>query len=205
MFVVALCFKSSLNWDETVAGKATAESTGPSQLKLEPTDGVACRHFVVVVGRGESEHKARTANQLVPTSLTAKKHSLDRTIRTVQRVPLIGQKWGEWLEFYTADTEAWWENTEILQYSQTTSLTNSCRWVLWHFFQMEHKKKLLMFTPKFPTAALSRTFTKIQVHHNHFSCQNTANNISFASPVSAPLCVCVCVCVQRGLRRRGDW
>ncbi len=52
------------------------------------------------------------------------------------------------------NTEAW-ENTEISRYSQTTSLTNSCLWALRHFFQIEHKK-LLMFTPRLPTAALNQ-------------------------------------------------
>ncbi len=42
------------NRDSMVAGKVAAEWTGPSQLELKPTDGVACRHSVV--GRGESEH-----------------------------------------------------------------------------------------------------------------------------------------------------
>ncbi len=35
-----------------------------------------------VVGRGESEREARTANQLVPTSPVAKTHSVDRPVRT---------------------------------------------------------------------------------------------------------------------------
>ncbi len=35
-----------------------------------------------VVGRGESEHKAFTANQLVPMSPVAKKRSIDQPIRT---------------------------------------------------------------------------------------------------------------------------
>ncbi len=42
-------------------GKVAAEKTGLSQLKLEPTDSVACTHSVV--GR---------ANQLVPASPVAK-------------------------------------------------------------------------------------------------------------------------------------
>ncbi len=65
-----------MNQDETVAG----EKTGPSQLELEPADGVACGNSVV--GRGESERKARTANQLIPTSPVAKKRSIDWPIRT---------------------------------------------------------------------------------------------------------------------------
>ncbi len=67
-FVVALSFKSSL-------------SLVPSQLKLEPTDGIVCRHSAV--SRGESEHKAQTACQLVPMSPVAKKCSVDRRIRSV--------------------------------------------------------------------------------------------------------------------------
>ncbi len=52
-------------------GKFQRFKTGPSQLELEQTDGVARRHSVI--GRGESERKAQTANQLVPTSPVAKK------------------------------------------------------------------------------------------------------------------------------------
>ncbi len=44
-------------------------------------------------------------------------------------------------------SEAWWENTEISQYSQTVYLSNSCLWVLWKFFQIEHKK-VIGFYPK---------------------------------------------------------
>ncbi len=43
-FIVAHSFNCSLNRDETVAGKVEAEQTGLSQLELEPTDSVACRH-----------------------------------------------------------------------------------------------------------------------------------------------------------------
>ncbi len=42
LFVVALSFKSSFNWDKTVAGKVAA-ATGSSHLELELTDGVACQ------------------------------------------------------------------------------------------------------------------------------------------------------------------
>ncbi len=79
-FFVAFFFKSSLNRDKTVAVKVAVESTNPSQLELEPTDGVACRHSVF--GGGESERKARTANQLVLMSPVAKKHGEDQPIRT---------------------------------------------------------------------------------------------------------------------------
>ncbi len=72
----------------------------------------------------------------------------------VLRASLIGKIEQERQDFLSIlKTEAWWENTEISPYYQTTSLTNSCLWVLWHFFQKENKN-LLMFTPKLPTAAL---------------------------------------------------
>ncbi len=94
-----------------VAGKVAAELTGPSQLELEPTDCVACRHSVF--GRGNS--KAQTANQLPPTSPVTKRRSVDRPIRTestesitdwTNRMGVIGF-------FLILKTEAW-ENTEIL-------------------------------------------------------------------------------------------
>ncbi len=52
-----------------------------------PSDGVACRHSVA--SRGESERKARTANQLILTLPVAKKRSMD--CQSGQRVYLIGQ------------------------------------------------------------------------------------------------------------------
>ncbi len=62
------------------AGIDEVKKRCPSQLELKPTDSVACRHSVV--GRGESEHKAQTSNQLVLTLPVAKKRSIDRPIRT---------------------------------------------------------------------------------------------------------------------------
>ncbi len=50
-------------------------------------DSVAFRHSAV--SRGESEHKARTANQLVPTSPVAKRRLANQD--RVQRVSLTGQ------------------------------------------------------------------------------------------------------------------
>ncbi len=67
LFVVTLSFK-------------VAAVTGPSQLELELTDSVTCRRSIV--GRGESEHKAGTTYQLVPTSPAAKKRSVVQPIRT---------------------------------------------------------------------------------------------------------------------------
>ncbi len=53
-----------------------------------------------VVGRGKSERKAQTANQLVPRSPVAKKDIVDWPIRTestesvrVQRVPTEQERW----------------------------------------------------------------------------------------------------------------
>ncbi len=66
-FVVALSFKSSLNWDERVAGKVVAEWTGPSQLELRSTDAVACRQCC-----WQRWVRARWANQLIPTSPVAR-------------------------------------------------------------------------------------------------------------------------------------
>ncbi len=87
---------------------------------VEPTDGVACRHSVV--SRGESECKARTANQL-ETDVT-KKHSIDR---------LIGTE--------SAESVTDWANSMVvmrflpvlnthrdLGFFHTTSFTNSCLW-----------------------------------------------------------------------------
>ncbi len=51
-----------------------------SHLEPEPTNNVAERYSVV--GRDELYRKAKTANQLVPTSPVAKKHSVDWPIRT---------------------------------------------------------------------------------------------------------------------------
>ncbi len=58
-----------------------AESTGLSQLELEPTDGIACRH--AVVGRGQSECKEQTAYHLVPMPAVAKKFTVDLPVREV--------------------------------------------------------------------------------------------------------------------------
>ncbi len=66
-----------------VAGKVAAGQTSPSQLELELTDGVACRRSVV--GRGESERKAQTANQLIPTLPVAETQSVDWGIRREYR------------------------------------------------------------------------------------------------------------------------
>ncbi len=44
----------------------------------------------------------------------------------------LGKDNGSVRTFILLNTEVW-KNTEISQYSQTKSLTNSCLWVLWHF------------------------------------------------------------------------
>ncbi len=145
IFVVALSIKSSLKQDETVAGKVAAEWTGPSELEYELTD-VACRHSVV--NRGESECKVQQAKQLVVTSPVTMKCSVDRPIRTestesvndwVNRTRLMG--------FLPILNEKAGENTEISPHSQTRLLTNSCLWVLWHFFPA-HTQKSYWCLPK---------------------------------------------------------
>ncbi len=93
-----------MNRDETLAGKVAAELTGTTQLKL----GVACRHSVV--GRGESELKARAANQLVSMSPVVKKRRVDQPIRTESAESVT-----DWAKRFLPilNREAW-ENTEIL-------------------------------------------------------------------------------------------
>ncbi len=52
------------------------------------------------------------------------------------------------------NTEAWWENTEISPYSHNTSLTSSCLWVIWLFFQIEHEKVVDIY-PKVTNCSFS--------------------------------------------------
>ncbi len=84
-----------------------------------------------------------------PTSPVTKKCSVDRPIRTqsTESVTDWSNRTGGIGFLPILNTEAWWENTEISPNSQTTSLTNSCLCVLWHFLRIEHKK-LLMFNTK---------------------------------------------------------
>ncbi len=83
----------------------------------------------------------RKSNQFVPTSPVVKKCSIDQPIRTEST-----ESFTDWANrmgarrFLPIINTAAWKNTEISPYSQTTSLANSCLWVLWHFFQIEHKK-----------------------------------------------------------------
>ncbi len=163
-FVLTLSFKSGLNQDEKVAGKVAAEGTHSFRLELEPTDSAAC-------SRGESECRARTANQLIPMSPAPKKCSVDWPIRTE-----ITESITDWANktrvtgfLPILNTEAWWENTEISSYSQTTSLTNSCLWGLWHFFQIE-PKKVIDVIPKLPAAALNKLILllRISFKNKHF-------------------------------------
>ncbi len=69
----------------------------------------------------EWELKARTANQFVLTSPVAEKCSVDRPIRTES----------------TESVTDWANRTGAIGFK---SLINSCLLVLWHFFQIEHKK-----------------------------------------------------------------
>ncbi len=93
----------------------------------------------------QSERKAQTANRLTLTSPVAEKRSVDWLFRTestesvTNRTKAIGF-------LPVLNTEAWWENTEISQYSQTMSLTNNCPWVLWlFFFQIVQKKAIVVY------------------------------------------------------------
>ncbi len=72
------------------------------------------------------------ANQLLPTSPVAKTLSVDRPEST-ESVTDWANRTGAIGLLSILNTEAWWENTEILWYSQTSSLTNSYLCVLWPF------------------------------------------------------------------------
>ncbi len=78
----------------------------------------------------------------------------DQLGQRIQKVSLIEKIQRDRLNFHQSWTQRHDGKTQISQYSQTTSLTNSCIQSLWHFLQTECKK-LLMFTSKLPTAALS--------------------------------------------------
>ncbi len=64
-------------------------------------------------------------------SPVAKKHSVDRAVTTEssENVTDWANRTGVMAFLPILNTEAW-ENTEISQYSETTSLTYSCLWVL---------------------------------------------------------------------------
>ncbi len=104
------------------------------------------------------ESEVCEANQLILTSPVADKSSAHRPIRTKSTDSIT-----DWanraavLRFLPILNTDAWENTKISRYSQTMSLTNSYLWVLWHFFN-NTQKKLLIFTPKLPTAALSAKY-----------------------------------------------
>ncbi len=91
---------------------------------------------------GESESKAQTAYQLAATSPVAEKHSADQPIRTesTESATDRANRTGAIAFLPILITDAW-ENTEILWYSQTTSLTtsNSCLWVLLFFPNIPQK------------------------------------------------------------------
>ncbi len=110
-------------------------------LRWCPTDGVACRHFVV--GRGESECTAQAAYQVVMMCPVAKKCSLDPRIRieSTESITDWTNRVGEIGFLPILNTEAL-ENTEILRYSRTTSLTNSCLQVIGHFFPNRTQKNI---------------------------------------------------------------
>ncbi len=145
--VCCLSFLSPV-WTETkrLQGKFLRSELVRLSSSSSRHEGVTYRHSVV--GRGESERKAQTANQLIPMSPVAKKRSVDWPVRTesTESVTDWAKRTGMIGFLPVLETEAWWENTEFSTYSKTTSVTNSCLWVVWHFFQEEHRE-LLMFTP----------------------------------------------------------
>ncbi len=87
----------------------------------------------------EASQSARH-NQLIPTSPVAKKRSADGPIRTesTESVTDWTNRKGVVGFLPIQNTEAW-EKTEILWYSQTTTFTNICLWVLWHFLNGTQK------------------------------------------------------------------
>ncbi len=113
------------------------------------SDSVACRHSVV--GRGKLDCQTRTANQLLSMSLVAEKCSIEQPIRT--ETTESASNWANRTKAIgflpVLKTEAWWENTEISPQSQTTSLTNSCLWVLWHFFENRTQKSYWCLTQSY--------------------------------------------------------
>ncbi len=112
-------------------------------------------HLHIAVGRGKLGHTAQTSNQLIPMSPVTEKHSVDWPARTERTGSITDRanRTGAMGFLSIVNTEAW-ENTEILWYSQTMSLTNSWLWVLRHFYQVEHKKGTDIYS-KLPTAALN--------------------------------------------------
>ncbi len=91
--LLSLSLKSSLNQDEMVAGKGA----------------------VTVVDRGEPERMAQTANQLVPTSPVAKKHSADRPIRTESTENVTDwENRTEGIGFLSILITEVWENTDLI-------------------------------------------------------------------------------------------
>ncbi len=65
-----------------IAGTVAVDKTGPSQLKLEPTDSVAEGTLLLAE---VSESITQTANQLALTSPVTKKRSVEEPIRTEYR------------------------------------------------------------------------------------------------------------------------
>ncbi len=119
-FVVSLSL--SPVWTET---KRLQGKLQRSKLVRHSSNSSRLTHRHSVVGRDESECKTRTAYQLMPTSPVAKKRSVDRPIRTerTESVTDWANRTGATGFLPVLNTEAWWENTEMSQYSQTTSLT----------------------------------------------------------------------------------
>ncbi len=100
---ILFCFLSlsllSPVWTETKLLQRELQRSTLVRLSSSRLTLSLCRRSFV--SRGETDRKARTANQLIPTSPVAKKHSVDRQSgQRVQKASLIGQIERKWLDFY---------------------------------------------------------------------------------------------------------
>ncbi len=131
-------------------------------------------------------------SHFLATSPVAKKCRVDQPIRTESTEIIV-----DWANRTRAigllpilNREAL-RNTEILWYSQTTSLTNSFLWVLWHFFQIKHKKSYwcLPHSCSFQWAAMSRFWPNITCEleaWQHFCCITHSFGVSTRKNTDQP-------------------
>ncbi len=105
-------------------------------------------------GRGESEHKTRTANQLDLMSPVAKKHSVDQPIRTESPECVAVWAKNDWssLDFYTAKYRVMGKQRFNNTLRPRHLLTVVCGY--YDIFPNRTEKKLSMFKTKLQTAAL---------------------------------------------------
>ncbi len=127
------------------------------------------------LSKGESEHKAQTANQLIPTSPVAKKRGIDWPVRTesIESITDWANRTGVMRFLTNPEYRCMGKRKDLAIVSD--HVTNSCLWVLWHFFP--NRTQFLMFTPKLLTAAL------------------ITEHILVLQSVCVCVCVCVCLCM----------